>query len=322
MRRGGQVFFLHNRVETIDTAAQHVRRLVRGASVDVAHGQMAPRQLDLAMTRFVEGATDVLVCSSIIENGLDVPNANTLVVTRADRFGLSQMYQIRGRVGRWDRRAYCYLIVPEKITDDAEKRLRVLEHYTDLGSGYQIALRDLEVRGAGNLLGEDQSGFAHAVGIDTYLRLMEDAVRGMRDGGRKREYPRPEVSMDAEAYLPDRYVADQRQKLHLYRRLSKARKRGEVDALAAELADRFGRPRRRPGVCSTSLARDRRSGSAEVSRIMLQSKPAARSKLPGRHRTADVRARGCAEGAGGECGGAQGRSALGGAGVFRPGSSG
>lgn len=269
--RGGQVFFLHNRVETIDTAAQHVRRLVRGASVDVAHGQMAPRQLDLAMTRFVEGATDVLVCSSIIENGLDVPNANTLVVTRADRFGLSQMYQIRGRVGRWDRRAYCYLIVPEKITDDAEKRLRVLEHYTDLGSGYQIALRDLEVRGAGNLLGEDQSGFAHAVGIDTYLRLMEDAVRGMRDGGRKREYPRPEVTMDAEAYLPDRYVADQRQKLHLYRRLSKARKRDEIDALAAELADRFGRPpaeaRRLLDKSSLAIA----GQEAGVSRIMLRS---------------------------------------------------
>ncbi len=239
--RGGQVFFLHNRVETIDTATERVRRLLRGASVDVAHGQMAPRRLDLAMTRFVEGATDVLVCSSIIENGLDVPNANTLIVTRADRFGLSQLYQIRGRVGRWDRRAYCYLIVPEKITDDADKRLRVLEHYTELGSGYQIALRDLEVRGAGNLLGEDQSGFAHAVGIDTYLRLMENAVARMREGGRGREYPRPEVTMDAEAYLPDDYVADQRQKLHLYRRLSKAGKRDEIAALAEELSDRFGR---------------------------------------------------------------------------------
>ena len=239
--RGGQVFFLHNRVETIRAATERVRRLVRGASVDVAHGQMPPRQLDLAMTRFVEGATDVLVCSSIIENGLDVPNANTLIVTRADRFGLSQLYQIRGRVGRWDRRAFCYLIVPEKITDDADKRLRVLEHYTELGSGYQIALRDLEVRGAGNLLGEDQSGFAHAVGIDTYLRLMENAVTRMREGGRRREFARPEVTMDAEAYLPDDYVADQRQKLHLYRRLSKAGKRDEIAALSEELSDRFGR---------------------------------------------------------------------------------
>ena len=239
--RGGQVFFLHNRVETIDTAAERVRRLVGPASVDVAHGQMPARRLDTAMTRFVEGRTDVLVCSSIIENGLDVPNANTLIVTRADRFGLSQLYQIRGRVGRWDRRAYCYLIVPEKMTLDAERRLRVLEHYTDLGSGYQIALRDLEVRGAGNLLGEDQSGFAHAVGIDTYMRLMEDAVRRMREDPGKREHPRPEVTLDSDAYLPDSYVVDQRQKLHLYRRLSRISKREELRELASELADRFGR---------------------------------------------------------------------------------
>ena len=239
--RGGQVFFLHNRVETIETAAKRVRRLVEGATVDVAHGQMPARRLDRAMTSFVEGATDILVCSSIIENGLDVSNANTLIVTAADRFGLSQLYQIRGRVGRWDRRAYCYLIVPERITPDAEKRLRVLEHYTELGSGYQIALRDLEVRGAGNLLGEDQSGFAHAVGIDTYMRLMEDAVRRMREGPGREEYPRPEVTMDGDAYLPDDYVPDQHQKLHLYRRISRISKPVEVQELADELTDRFGR---------------------------------------------------------------------------------
>lgn len=239
--RGGQVFFLHNRVETIDTAAERVRRLVPRAGVGVAHGQMPARQLDRAMTDFVQGDTDILVCSSIIENGLDVPNANTLIVTGADRFGLSQLYQIRGRVGRWDRRAYCYLIVPQKITPEAEKRLRVLEHYTELGSGYQIALRDLEVRGAGNLLGEDQSGYAHAVGIDTYMRLIENAVRRIREGPDRRDYPRPEVTMDGDAYLPDEYVPDQHQKLHLYRRLSKMSGHAEVAALAEELRDRFGR---------------------------------------------------------------------------------
>ena len=240
--RGGQVFFLHNRVETIDTAAERVRRLLPGAAIDVAHGQMGAASLDRAMTRFVEGDTDILVCSSIIENGLDVANANTLIVTRADRFGLSQLYQIRGRVGRWDRRAYCYLIVPETVTAEAERRLQVLEHHTELGSGYQIALRDLEVRGAGNLLGEDQSGFAHAVGLDTYMRLMEKAVKRLRDGPGKEEYPRPEVTMEAGAYLPDAYVADQHQKLHLYRRLSRVSRRQELDALAAEITDRFGRP--------------------------------------------------------------------------------
>ncbi len=239
--RGGQVFFLHNRVETIETAAARVRKLLPGASVGVAHGQMPPRRLDSEMTRFVEGATDILVCSSIIENGLDVPNANTLIVTRADRFGLSQLYQIRGRVGRWDRRAYCYLVVPEQVTPEAERRLRVLEHYTELGSGYQIALRDLEVRGAGNLLGEDQSGFAHAVGLDTYMRLMEEAVKRMRDGTGKEDYRRPEVTLEAGAWLPDDYVGDPRQKLHLYRRLSRMTGAAEVRALAEELADRFGR---------------------------------------------------------------------------------
>lgn len=240
--RGGQVFFLHNRVETIDTAAARVRRLLPEARIDVAHGQMGAAPLDRAMTRFVDGRTDVLVCSSIIENGLDVANANTLIVTRADRFGLSQLYQIRGRVGRWDRRAYCYLIVPDAITPEAEKRLRVLEHYTELGSGYQIAMRDLEVRGAGNLLGEDQSGFAHAVGLDTYMRMMEEAVKRIRDAPGKEPFPRPEVVMEAGAYLPDAFVADPHQKLHLYRRLSGVSSRRDIDKLAAEIADRFGRP--------------------------------------------------------------------------------
>ncbi len=239
--RGGQVFFLHNRVQTIDTAAEQVRRLMGDASVDVAHGQLAAKQIDRIMTRFVAGDIDILVCSSIIENGLDVANANTMIVTRADRFGLSQLYQIRGRVGRWDRRAYCYLVVPERITPDAEKRLRVLEHYTQLGSGYQIAMRDLEVRGAGNLLGEDQSGFAHAVGIDTYMRLMEDAVRNMRDGAARERHPQPRVAMHGDAYLPDDYVMDQHQKLHLYRRLTKVETLKEVRALAEEIADRFGK---------------------------------------------------------------------------------
>ena len=240
--RGGQVFFLHNRVETIDTAAARVRALLPGAAVGVAHGQMPPRNLDREMARFVDGSTDILVCSSIIENGLDVPNANTLIVTRADRFGLSQLYQIRGRVGRWDRRAYCYLIAPEKVTPEAERRLRVLEHYTELGSGYQIALRDLEVRGAGNLLGEDQSGFAHAVGLDTYMRMMEEAVKRMREAPGREPFPLPEVVMEAGAYLPDAFVADPHQKLHLYRRLSGVSDRRDVEKLAAEIADRFGRP--------------------------------------------------------------------------------
>jgi len=240
--RGGQAFFLHNRVETIHTAAERVRRLVPDARVDVAHGQMSASELDRVMTRFVDHEDDVLVCSSIIENGLDVPNANTLIVDRADRFGLSQLYQIRGRVGRSDRRAYCYLIVPASVTEDAEKRLRVLEHYTELGSGYQVALRDLELRGAGNLLGADQSGFAQSVGIDAYLRLLEKTVERLQASGEEPERPDPEISLGGSAYLPDGYLSDPAQKLHLYRRVSKVRTLAEVDELTLEIEDRFGAP--------------------------------------------------------------------------------
>ncbi len=239
--RGGQVYFLHNRVETIETIAQRVHRLVPHARVAVAHGQMGGRELDVVMRDFIEGEIDVLVCSSIVENGLDVPNANTLIVDRADRFGLAQLYQIRGRVGRSDRRAWCYLVTPDGISDEARQRLTVLEHHTELGSGYQVALRDLELRGAGSLLGADQSGFAHAVGMDTYLRLLEDAVRRIRAGeAGEREYPEPEVSLPGSAFLPDAYVSDSSQKLHLYRRLSKLEDRSEVDGLREELADRYG----------------------------------------------------------------------------------
>jgi transcription-repair coupling factor (superfamily II helicase) len=238
--RGGQAFFLHNRVETIYTVAEEVRALAPEARVAVAHGQMAPAELDDVMRRFVDGEVDVLVCSSIIENGLDVPNANTLIVDRADRFGLSQLYQIRGRVGRSDRRAYCYLLVPDEVAEDAERRLRVLEHYTELGSGYSVALRDLELRGAGNLLGADQSGFAHQVGLDAYLRLLERTVERLQKGEEAEEYPDPDVALGGPAYLPEVYVEDPGQKLHLYRRLSRVRHPGDVESLGREMEDRFG----------------------------------------------------------------------------------
>jgi transcription-repair coupling factor (superfamily II helicase) len=238
--RGGQVFLVHNRVETIHTAAARIRGIEPEASVATAHGQMPPRELDRVMREFVSGGVDVLVCTSIIENGLDVPNANTLVVDGADRFGLAQLYQIRGRVGRSDRRAYCYLVVPESVTEQAERRLRVLEHYTDLGSGYAVALRDLELRGAGNLLGADQSGFAHAVGLDTYLRLMEKTVTRLKAGPEETIFPEPDISLSASAFLPDTYISDSGQKLHLYRRLSRIQSPAEVDELRGELVDRFG----------------------------------------------------------------------------------
>lgn len=239
--RGGQVFFVHNRVETIGTLALRVSKLVPDARIAIAHGQMKERELDEIMRRFVTGEVNVLVATSIIESGLDVPNANTLIVDRADQFGLAQLYQIRGRVGRSHHRAYCYLLLPENVSEDAEKRLRVLEHYTELGSGYGIALKDLELRGAGNILGAAQSGFVYQVGFDTYMRLLEKTIRQIKGEGDEKEYPLTEVSVDGAAYIPDEYVADEAQKLHLYRRLAGIEELEGVDALRRELRDRYGK---------------------------------------------------------------------------------
>ncbi|HET7039246.1 MAG TPA: transcription-repair coupling factor, partial [Gemmatimonadales bacterium] len=237
--RGGQVYFVHNRIETIEALAARVRALAPRARVAVAHGQMLERDLDRVMRGFVAGEVDVLVSTMIVESGLDVPNANTMIVHNAGQFGLAQLYQLRGRVGRGHRRAYCYLLVPEMLDPDAEARLRVLEHHTALGSGYRIALRDLELRGAGNLLGSEQSGHAHAVGVDTYLRWLDDAVRALRGDAAAQLVP-PDVTLDGAAHLPDEYVPDQDAKLDLYRRLARTLDPGEITRLREELRDRFG----------------------------------------------------------------------------------
>ncbi|HVE77761.1 MAG TPA: transcription-repair coupling factor [Gemmatimonadaceae bacterium] len=238
--RGGQVFFVHNRIETIEAIADHVRRVVPRARVAVGHGQMRERDLEDVMHRFVSGEVDVLVSTLIVESGLDVPNANTMFVNRADYFGLAQLYQLRGRVGRSHRRAYCYLLVPDSLDEDAERRLQVLEHHTELGAGYRIALKDLELRGAGNLLGSEQSGFVHAVGFDMYLRMLDETVqRVMRGEGPRKPVP-ADVSIDRPTYLPDEYVATQEAKLDVYKRLTRLEEPGPIEALATELRDRFG----------------------------------------------------------------------------------
>ena len=238
--RGGQVFVVHNRIETIDTIAARVRTLAPRARVGVAHGQMAADELENVMRGFVAGEVDILVSTMIVESGLDVPNANTMVVHDAHRFGLAQLYQLRGRVGRSHRRAYCYLLVPDTIDADAEERLRVLEHHTDLGSGYRIALRDLEIRGAGNLLGAEQSGHAQAVGFDLYMRWLEETVRALRGQGSVELPAPPDVVLDRPAHLPDDYVPDDDVKLDLYRRLARATTSGEIDGLRDEMRERFG----------------------------------------------------------------------------------
>jgi transcription-repair coupling factor (superfamily II helicase) len=239
--RGGQVFVVHNRIESLGAVTERVKRLVPDdAEVDIAHGRMRPRELDHVMARFLDREFHVLVTTAIIENGLDVPTANTLIVDRADMFGLSQLYQIRGRVGRSHHRAFCYLVAPEGITLEAEKRLRILEHHTELGAGYAVAMKDLELRGAGNILGADQSGHVHAVGLDTYTRLLEKTVARLKGEEEREAFPAPDVSMDGPAYVPDEYIADSAQKLHLYRRLSRASDIREVGTLREEAVDRFG----------------------------------------------------------------------------------
>ncbi|MDH5198397.1 MAG: transcription-repair coupling factor, partial [Gemmatimonadota bacterium] len=236
--RGGQVYFVHNRIETIGTVAERVRALAPRARVAVGHGQMRERDLDEVMRGFVSGDVDILVSTMIVESGLDVPNANTMIIHNASQFGLAQLYQLRGRVGRGHRRAYCYLLVPDLLDLEAEERLRVLEHHTALGSGYRIAMRDLELRGAGNLLGAEQSGHAHAVGVDTYLRWLTDAVRALQ--GTAAEPVPPEVTLDGSAHLPDAFVPDEDAKLDLYRRLARAGGPDDIALLREELRDRFG----------------------------------------------------------------------------------
>jgi len=238
--RGGQVFAVHNRIETIDTVAAKVQSLAPRARVGVAHGQMSAEDLEEVMRRFVAGEVDILVSTMIVESGLDVPNANTMVVHDAHRFGLAQLYQLRGRVGRSHRRAYCYLLVPDTIDADAEERLKVLEHHTDLGAGYRIALKDLELRGAGNLLGAEQSGHAQAVGFDLYMRWLEETVRALRGQGTIEQPAPPDVVLDRSAHLPDGYIPDDDVKLDLYRRLARAAESGEIDGLRDELRERFG----------------------------------------------------------------------------------
>jgi len=240
--RGGQSFFVHNRVATIDSVANYVQDLVPHVRIAVAHGQMRAHQLEDIMRGFLDGDYDVLVSTMIIESGLDLPNVNTILINRGDTFGLSQLYQLRGRVGRSARKAFAYLLLPPHrvVTEQAQKRLKAMEEFEDLGSGYQLALRDLEIRGAGDLLGSQQSGFIVSVGFDLYCSLLEEAV-GELKGIVREEYREPKMSTDIEAFLPDDYVPDPREKINLYKSIADAREIDALEAIATELGDRFGK---------------------------------------------------------------------------------
>jgi transcription-repair coupling factor (superfamily II helicase) len=243
--RGGQVFYLHDRVENIEEAAERVRALVPAARVAVAHGQMDSVELERAMMDFLRGDTGVLVSTTIIESGLDIPQANTLIVERADRLGLAQLYQIRGRVGRSRERAYAYLLYPSAValTGDAAARLATLSDYTELGSGFKIAMRDLEIRGAGNLLGAEQSGHVAAVGFELYMQMLEEAVgsRQAAAGGEADEAWEPvRLDVPVDAYVPADYIPYEVAKIDVHRRIAAAREPADLGTIVEELEDRFG----------------------------------------------------------------------------------
>jgi transcription-repair coupling factor (superfamily II helicase) len=258
LERGGQVFFVHNRVHTIDAMKAHLEKLVPQARIDIGHGQMPEAELSAVMHRFNAGEIDLLLSTTIIESGLDIPNANTLIVDRADTFGLAQLYQLRGRVGRGAMRAYAYFFRHNKMspTLEGQQRLEVIAENTQLGAGYSIAMRDLEIRGAGELLGTRQHGFIQDVGFHLYTRLLADSVRRLRFASSTvKDAPQPSnlptfdlqpiampvnVDLPLAIGIPSDYIPDQNLRLRLYRRIADLRDESEIEALATEFRDRFG----------------------------------------------------------------------------------
>jgi transcription-repair coupling factor (superfamily II helicase) len=239
--REGQVFYVHNRVESIERAARRLRELVPEARIQVAHGQMHEHELERVMLGFWEREYDVLVCTTIVENGLDISNANTLVIERGDLLGLSQLHQLRGRVGRGRERAYAYVLYPPEkpLTEEAHDRLATIAQHADLGAGMQVAMKDLEIRGAGNLLGGEQSGHIAAVGFDLYVRLVGEAVAEFK-GEKIDEVTDVRVELPVDAHLPHDYIPGERLRLDAYRRLASAQTDADVEGVRAELRDRYG----------------------------------------------------------------------------------
>jgi transcription-repair coupling factor (superfamily II helicase) len=241
IERGGQVYYVYNRVESIERMLTDLRELIPGLRVTVGHGQLDEQELSKRMHAFTRGDYDVLLATTIIENGIDIPNCNTMIVHRADRFGLAQLYQLRGRVGRSNQLAYCYLLVPEDrvLSETARKRLAAIREFTDLGAGFRIAARDLEIRGAGNLLGGEQSGHIGSVGIETYLKLLEETVRELQ-GGTVEEAPSVALDLPLPMSIPHEYVEDANLRMEIYRKIASAEESGTE--ILAELTDRFGPP--------------------------------------------------------------------------------
>jgi transcription-repair coupling factor (superfamily II helicase) len=257
VRRGGQVFFVHNRVQSLPAMERYLGEILPEVRIGMAHGQMDEGELSLAMDDFAARRTDLLLCTAIIEAGLDISNANTIIVNHAHRFGLAQLYQLRGRVGRDRHRAYAYFLLPKDVamTRQAAQRLAVLEELTELGSGFRIASHDLEIRGAGNLLGKDQSGEIHQVGYELYTQLLSETMAEL-SGKAVAEREEPELDLRIPAFLPDDYISEAGVRLDFYRRLAMAKTEDAADGLELELLDRFGRlPGQAKALCDLSRLR-------------------------------------------------------------------
>jgi transcription-repair coupling factor (superfamily II helicase) len=245
LQREGQVYFVHNRVHNITEMADEIQQMVPDARVIIGHGQMGDGEMEEAMLKFIRHEADILVCTTIIESGLDIPNANTIIINNADRFGLSELHQLRGRVGRWKHRAYCYLLLPadRPVTPVAAKRLKAIEEYSHLGAGFKIAMRDLEIRGAGNILGPEQSGHIATVGYEMYCQLLEEAVRGLKNEP-KPAAPEAHVEIGVSAFIPKQWIAGDRQRMDVYRRLTRCTSVDMLNMLEADVKDAFGDPPR------------------------------------------------------------------------------
>jgi transcription-repair coupling factor (superfamily II helicase) len=253
LNREGQVYFVHNRVYNISEIADEILKLVPDARIIIGHGQMAEGELEDVMLKFIRHEADILVCTTIIESGLDIPNANTIFINNADRFGLSELHQLRGRVGRYKNRAYCYLLLPSDrpVTPVAAKRLKAIEEYSHLGAGFKIAMRDLEIRGAGNILGPEQSGHISTVGYEMYCQLLEEATRQLKNEPLPTK-PEAHVDIGVSALVPKQWIAADRQRMDVYRRLTRCTSIEMLDLLEQDLKDAFGEPPR-PAVLLMAL---------------------------------------------------------------------
>ena len=250
LNRGGQIFFLHNKVEELDSIYDILHRIVPDMKICIAHGQMESKSLENKILEFMRGDHDLLLCTTIIENGLDIPNANTIIINQAQNIGLSDLHQLRGRVGRSNRRAFCYLIVPPliTITEEARRRLKAIEEFSDLGSGFNIAMQDLDIRGAGNLLGAEQSGYISEMGYETYQKILAEAMEelGVETGidtrkGKESYVEDCSIETDQPALIPDSYLDVTAEKIRIYKQLDSMMSEKEVERMHSQIEDRFGK---------------------------------------------------------------------------------